>query len=67
MPGNGVIDWQKLAAAFPHDTYAGCIHLEVVPTEAEKAALSPEAFVAKAYEKAVWVEKTLRLAKHAVA
>jgi sugar phosphate isomerase/epimerase len=63
LPGNGVIDWRKLAAAFPHDTYGGCIHLEVVPNEAEKAALSPEAFVGKAYEKAVWVEEMLRSAR----
>ena len=62
LPGNGVIDWPKVAAVFPHDTYEGCIHLEVVPNEAEKASLSPEAFLVKAYEKAKWLQQTLHTA-----
>lgn len=59
-----MIDWPKVVAAFPHDTYGGCIHLEVVPNEVEKASLSPEQFLVKAHEKAAWLEQTLHAAKH---
>jgi sugar phosphate isomerase/epimerase len=64
LPGEGVIDWNKLATVFPHESYRGCIHLEVLPGGGS-ASLSPEAFVAKAHEKAVWLEKTLFTSRQA--
>jgi sugar phosphate isomerase/epimerase len=59
LPGTGVVDWQTVAEAFPHETYGGSIHLEVLPTQEQKSCLSPEQFLTKAYEKAAWLSKTL--------
>ncbi len=66
LPGVGVVDFSQVAAMFPHGQYGGCVHLEVVPRQDEKA-LPPEQFLAMAHEKAAWVEQTLRAARQAVA
>lgn len=62
LPGNGVVDWSAIAEVFPSQAYGGSIHLEVLPTEQEKS-LSADAFLVKAYEKAVWVERTFCAAR----
>lgn len=58
LPGNGDIDWYKIGEVFPSQSYQGFITLEVYPNE-EELKTSPEAFLAKAYQRALYAESRL--------
>jgi sugar phosphate isomerase/epimerase len=47
LPGDGLIDWNLIAPAFPRDTYRGILMLEVMPRDV-RAYDSPAAFLAEA-------------------
>lgn len=49
LPGNGVVDWSAISAAFPRGTYSGCLSLEVIPSAKERS-LSSEEFLSRAFE-----------------
>ncbi len=52
LPGEGIVDWNRVAGVFPGSTYPGALTLEVVRKESSEP---PEAFLARAYEKVAWV------------
>jgi len=54
LPGEGIIDWEKVCKVFPQVDYAGYLTLEVYPTEQELKK-TPEEFLAKAYQRALWL------------
>jgi sugar phosphate isomerase/epimerase len=54
IPGEGVIDWNKIAESFPKDTYKGVLTLEVVPSRRGKR-ISHAEFLKLAYERAVFL------------
>lgn len=56
LPGDGVIDWPAVAAAFPK-IYTGPLMLEVMSYKTPD--LSPEAFLAEAYRRATWLHSIL--------
>lgn len=60
LPGEGIIDWQQISKVFPRDTYRGNITLEVYPGE-EDLRGSPQHFINKAYQSALWVRNMLGL------
>mgnify|MGYP000951471568 CR=1 FL=1 len=55
LPGNGIIDWNKIGEFFPKN-YRGYLTLETRPTDGE-AKQGPESFLEKAYEKIIYVRK----------
>lgn len=57
LPGEGTIDWQQIAGAFPQD-YKGCITLEVCP-KYTKSIKTPGAFIECGYKKAEWVKNLI--------
>ncbi len=54
LPGEGIINWDKLTNVLSQSTYNGYLTLEVYPTEPELKT-SPELFLSKAYQSAMWV------------
>ncbi len=58
LPGEGIIDWQQISKVFPRDTYRGNITLEVYPGE-EDLRCSPQHFINKAYQSALWIRDIL--------
>ena len=58
LPGEGIIDWQKINKAFPRDTYKGNITLEVYPGKDDQKG-SPSKFIEKAYQSAIWARNML--------
>jgi len=58
LPGEGIIDWQKINKAFPRDTYKGNITLEVYPGEDDLKG-SPSTFIEKACRSAIWARNVL--------
>ena len=56
LPGDGVIDWTAVAAAFPK-SYTGPLILEVMPYKTPN--LSPDNFLAEAYQRTVWLNSIL--------
>lgn len=61
LPGNGLIEWEKIGETFPTDTYEGCLTLEIYPRE-DEFSLTPDKFLEKAYQRVSWV-KNLMLQK----
>ena len=56
LPGDGVVDWDSVAEAFPKATYNGSFMLEVVPSRQQKRRWhDAEAFLAEAYKRAAWL------------
>ncbi|MCO5388225.1 sugar phosphate isomerase/epimerase family protein [Desulfosporosinus sp.] len=51
LPGQGIIDWTKVANHFP-TSYRGCLTLEAYATKEERED-SPQNFLEKAYQRAV--------------
>jgi sugar phosphate isomerase/epimerase len=60
LPGEGVVDWPAVAAAFPRDTYTGRIMLEVLPSNIERT-MPPDQFLAKARESIEWLAGMLNV------
>ncbi len=58
LPGEGIVDWPRVAGALRSSSYTGTLTLEVV----RKTGLdeSPEAFLARAYEQLTWVAGLIR-------
>ena len=54
LPGNGTIDWSRLAEMFPKETYQGYLTLETLPDEEERRK-TPEEFLEKAFRQISWV------------
>lgn len=54
LPGDGCVGWDQVAAAFPRDSYAGCLMLEVMPAGVSDR-LAPEAFLEQAMQRARWL------------
>jgi sugar phosphate isomerase/epimerase len=54
LPGEGIIDWNKLTNAFPN-LYNGYLTLEVYPTE-QQLMQTPKLFIAQAYQSALWIK-----------
>ncbi|PKM78046.1 MAG: sugar phosphate isomerase/epimerase [Firmicutes bacterium HGW-Firmicutes-15] len=54
LPGEGIIDWEKLTNALPKLQYNGYITLEVYPTE-QQLTNTPKLFLSKAYQRALWI------------
>jgi sugar phosphate isomerase/epimerase len=49
FPGDGVVDWHKIAQAFPKQKCSGRLLLEILPKD-KVPKESPEVFIAQAYE-----------------
>ncbi len=65
LPGEGVIDWETVAASFPVD-YTGSICLEAF-SRRKTGRPGAEEFLATAYEKALWLsEKLVRIGQDEV-
>lgn len=58
LPGEGIIDWDRIGGIFPTDTYQGNITLEIYPKETDLCK-APGQFIEKAYSSAVWVRNKL--------
>jgi sugar phosphate isomerase/epimerase len=56
LPGDGAVDWQQMAAAFPRN-YIGDLLLEVMPYGTPH--LSPDAFLAEAYRRGEYMKQLL--------
>lgn len=54
LPKEGVVDWERVARAFPGSTYTGTIALEVVPRD---DSVPPVAFLQQAYAQVQWLEQ----------
>jgi sugar phosphate isomerase/epimerase len=57
LPGEGVIDWNRISEAFPQE-YIGVLSLEVIPSRRNRPSKA-ENFLAMAYERAVWLAELL--------
>lgn len=49
LPGNGIVDWQKIADAFPKQKYPGPLLLEILPKDGTPDE-PPQVFLEKAYK-----------------
>lgn len=49
FPGNGIIDWNRIARAFPKQSYKGRIMLEILPKDGTPE-MPPKEFIQKAAE-----------------
>ncbi|MDD3888393.1 MAG: sugar phosphate isomerase/epimerase [Syntrophomonadaceae bacterium] len=56
LPGEGIIDWEKISNVFPKNEYTGYLTLEVCTTEKE-AKETPKSFLSKAYQRAKWIRE----------
>lgn len=54
LPGEGIIDWEKLMSFFSLDKYQDFLTLEVYPTE-QQLRETPETFLSQAYKSAAWI------------
>jgi sugar phosphate isomerase/epimerase len=54
IPGEGVIDWPRVASIFSQIQYDKYLTLEVYPTESQLKK-TPEYFLAQAYQRAEWI------------
>ncbi|MGI6487488.1 MAG: sugar phosphate isomerase/epimerase family protein [Syntrophothermaceae bacterium] len=59
LPGEGIIDWNRVSRFFPNSTYDGFLTLEVCPGQ-EDLNQSPYNFLSKAYQQALWLEELLK-------
>jgi len=59
LPGEGIIDWDKIGSLFPRETYRGFLALEVHPQE-EDLKKDPRDFLARAYQSLLRVNELCR-------
>ncbi|MDD2585879.1 MAG: sugar phosphate isomerase/epimerase [Syntrophomonadaceae bacterium] len=56
LPGEGIINWEKVSNVFSKTKYNGFLTLEVYPTE-QQLNEKPEDFLSKAYQSALWIRR----------
>lgn len=56
LPGEGIINWEKVIDVFPKTEYSGYLTLEVYPTQKQLKRTARD-FLAKAYQSALWIRK----------
>lgn len=61
LPGKGIVPWEKIARAFPAETYHGFLTLEVLPKRYEFN--SEEEFLSEGIERLRWLEGLIRSAR----
>lgn len=59
LPGDGLVDWDLVAANLRRNGYSGCLIMEVYPKQDEKWE-TPAAFLEKAFQRINWVKNKLR-------